>query len=421
MRSPAPRAVALSLAALLACAMIPAGSFAAFEDTGAAARAIGMGNAFTALADDAQAGYYNPAGLALVERPHLISSYGRLHMGLDDGSRISSGFLGWAQPAGRLGGLGVSWTNMSLTGDYTEHAFRLSWGRDFGERWTLGSGFNYMMIKVGQDEYTALDPVFNYGAKGSVSGLGLDAGALYKLLPNLRAGMAVKDLNRPDLGFGGKARQPVGLKLGVAYTGEALNAALDVLYRDRDVKVYAGVEKAELAERFAVRGGLGLGNREYANLSFGLGFVEKRFKADYAFLYPLSGLGAAMGTHRLALTIMFGAPPEKPPPPEVVIERDRVTELAEELKQLKSHIKKLETAPRPAPKPRRRRAKPKKGPPPPAWPKRHVVKRGDNLRSLAVQYYGDSKGWIDIYKANRRVIGPEGDLPIGRRIIIPKR
>src|SRR5690349_9080042 len=61
---------------------------AAFEDNGTGARPTGLGNAYTALADDVLALYYNPAGLARVQQVEASSEYSRLYNGLSDGSRI---------------------------------------------------------------------------------------------------------------------------------------------------------------------------------------------------------------------------------------------------------------------------------------------------------------------------------------------
>ena len=52
----------------------PAVVRAAYEDVGVSARATGFGNAFTAVADDAYAIHYNPAGLGLLYRPELATS-----------------------------------------------------------------------------------------------------------------------------------------------------------------------------------------------------------------------------------------------------------------------------------------------------------------------------------------------------------
>ena len=64
----------LILAALVAAGASPA--FAALSNTlGAGAKATGYGGAFTAIADDFSATYYNPAGLAAVKHRELVSGW----------------------------------------------------------------------------------------------------------------------------------------------------------------------------------------------------------------------------------------------------------------------------------------------------------------------------------------------------------
>src|SRR5215467_15040209 len=70
-------AKALALAGLL---LAPAR--AAFEDTGWGARPVGMGGAFTAIADDSNAPLYNPAGLVQVQWNEVSAMYSRLFSGL---------------------------------------------------------------------------------------------------------------------------------------------------------------------------------------------------------------------------------------------------------------------------------------------------------------------------------------------------
>src|ERR1035437_10950614 len=67
------------LIALLA----PAASlFAAFLDDGWGARPIGMGGAFTAIADDSNAPMYNPAGIVQVQWHEMSAMYAQLFSGL---------------------------------------------------------------------------------------------------------------------------------------------------------------------------------------------------------------------------------------------------------------------------------------------------------------------------------------------------
>ncbi|MCB4791179.1 MAG: LysM peptidoglycan-binding domain-containing protein [Elusimicrobia bacterium] len=64
-----------------------------YDDTGAGARAMGMGNAFTALADDPFCIYYNPAGLGFIRQSQIGADYGKLWVGLDDNSDLSTSFI----------------------------------------------------------------------------------------------------------------------------------------------------------------------------------------------------------------------------------------------------------------------------------------------------------------------------------------
>jgi long-subunit fatty acid transport protein len=80
-----------ALAQALLCALLAAApARAAYEDLGIGARAPGMGNAFTALADDVHAVHYNPAGLSHLDRGQLSTSYSKLYMGLSDGSNLGA-------------------------------------------------------------------------------------------------------------------------------------------------------------------------------------------------------------------------------------------------------------------------------------------------------------------------------------------
>ncbi|HBL16903.1 MAG: hypothetical protein A2X36_08145 [Elusimicrobia bacterium GWA2_69_24] len=416
---------------LLGALLSPGGAaFAAFEDIGAAARGVGMGNAFTGLADDAQAGYYNPAGLAQMRGPELVTSYGRLHLGLDDGSALAASYLGYAQPLPPgWGTASVSWSQFSLLGYYQEQAIRMSYGRPLGARWKLGATVKWLSIKVTQDDFTASDPVFDYGAKDSVSAFGFDAGALYQPFRRLRFGLALQDLNRPDLGFGGESRLPVGLRAGAAYPGDRLMLALDVCHRDGELKVYTGAERWDLGRRFALRGGLGVGTRQFSNLSVGMGFKERHLRIDYAFLYPLSGLTGTAGTHRVALSLRWGRAAQPETLPEDESRKDRLAELADELSRIKEKLEAVESsataraaAPPPEPPPAPKvKAAPKRPPPPekPARPTQHAVQSGDSLRSLAVQYYGDPARWVDLYRANRGQVGADGDLKPGQTLMLP--
>src|SRR5262245_15145100 len=90
--------LALFLSLLLLVQFPVSTSFASFEDTEAGARAPGMADVFTAVADDADAIAYNPAGLIQLQDGQITSQYGEVVKGLDDDSSLGTTYLGYAHP-----------------------------------------------------------------------------------------------------------------------------------------------------------------------------------------------------------------------------------------------------------------------------------------------------------------------------------
>jgi len=73
------------------------------------ARAIGMGGAFVAVADDYSACYYNPAGLINISSSEIGSMYTDLYgLGL-----LSQSFIGYVEPDRGMGSGGISWSHLS--------------------------------------------------------------------------------------------------------------------------------------------------------------------------------------------------------------------------------------------------------------------------------------------------------------------
>jgi len=296
-------------------------SWADFEDLGVGARPIGMGNAYTALADDVNAVYYNPAGLAQLDECQFTSGYGKLYWGLDDGSSLGGGFVGYAHPLYHWGTLGAGWLNLGLQGLYQENSFIFSYGNNLNKR--LLAGFNLKMLykKYGKNPYTenALidggpatsgerDPVFSKGY--SKTGFSSDLGLLYRFNREYSLGLVLIDINQPHMDLkNSKSRVPIGVRSGFLYNSDFLTFAFDTAFRSGDVNVYSGVEKWFLKRTFGARAGLGVGSRSFSNLALGASYTKYLFQLDYAFIYPLSGIRDTYGSHRISLTLRFG--PEK--------------------------------------------------------------------------------------------------------------
>ena len=91
---------------------------AEFLSHGVGARALGMGSAFVAIADDATATYWNPAGLTKVKK-HSFSAMYADTFSTGDGNWLSRGlvsynFLNYVYQIEDIGSLGLSWIRLGV-------------------------------------------------------------------------------------------------------------------------------------------------------------------------------------------------------------------------------------------------------------------------------------------------------------------
>ena len=300
---------------------------AAFEDTGWGARPIGMGGAFSAVADDSNAPLYNPAGLVQIQWNELSASYGQLFSGLtlysgNDSTggntvHLDQSYLSFmAKPIPHVGSLGVSWASFNTTGLYREDTVMLSYARNVGDfipaldnMLAFGINAKYLHRGISLDALTVNDPVF---AGGDTAQAGtFDAGFLFKpddgALEGLRIALVGQNLTEPNVGFQEVDRVPAEYRLGFAYQSKMrpwLVPALDLTRRDGVSEADAGVESWLFHDTLGLRAGVGrdsgsAGISYYQTINKKLGF---RF--DYGFQMPFYVQGSA-GNQRLALTVYF--------------------------------------------------------------------------------------------------------------------
>ena len=91
---------------------------AEFLSHGVGARALGMGSAFVAIADDATATYWNPAGLTKVKK-HSFSAMYSDTFSTGDGTWLSRGlvaynFVNYVYQIEDIGSLGLSWIRLGV-------------------------------------------------------------------------------------------------------------------------------------------------------------------------------------------------------------------------------------------------------------------------------------------------------------------
>jgi len=188
-------------------------STAQFLRIGQGARAEGMGGAFTAIANDVSATYWNPAGLAQVTK----KQFGFNHLEFIED--ISSQNIGLVIPVnGVNGSLGANITyvdmgtiirrdanNASDSGDSDVNAYSatLAWGQALGSQFALGGGVKFLNQNLAGEED---------------SGIAIDIGALFYPVPDkFSIGLAFQNIGS-KLKVGTREEDlPQTIRVGGAY------------------------------------------------------------------------------------------------------------------------------------------------------------------------------------------------------------
>lgn len=189
---------------------IHAASGASFLKIGVGARALGMGGAYTAVANDATALYWNPGGLARMERKELSLTHAASF------AETSFDFVGYAHPT-RVGTFAFSGLHLSqgaldgrddnrnAAGSFTasDSAATLAFARAVTSK-----------INVGASAKLIRQTIANENAQGVAFDLGLTANTPVK---NLTVGAAALNLG-PGMKFVQESYSlPLTLSVGTAY------------------------------------------------------------------------------------------------------------------------------------------------------------------------------------------------------------
>lgn len=272
---------------------------------GVGARALGMGGAFTAVANDLTAGYWNPAGLTWT-RGWQIG--GMFSGGMDVDRKYNQ--IGFARNAG-WGAYGFNWLNAGMTDidqrdgmgaqignfDFNDNAFMLS----LAKQWDIASfGLTGKYLHEGVGANVAP------GTDDAINGYGVDFGFGLQLTDEIRFGLNVQDMVG-KLGSVDEVQDiPTDLRMGLAaWPIQGLTAAFDVekVQDEEDWKFHLGGEyRIPLNEDLgcAVRAGLNDGH-----FAAGLGFRVRFLDFDYA--YVNDNQAFLNENHRFSVALKFGA------------------------------------------------------------------------------------------------------------------
>lgn len=290
-------------------------AFALFDTSYWGVRALGMGGAYTAVSDDADAAAYNVAGIAQLDKPEITFTSVRLFSGLD-GFDIGTDYLGGVYPISeKYGSVSAGWAFVGDAGLRREDSVNIGYARTLDDLIGLIAEIDWMSVYAGVNfRYlrTETKSVTHNGAllgDLSNSAFAFDAGLLLKFKYGISFGYSGKYLNAPAIGYKFEdSVKPTNI-FGLAYYAEELpilgiphfTIALDYQIRDEDNMFMGGIESIILNERLALRAG---GWEDQIN--FGLGyyfdFLGTNLTVNYAFGLPL-GIQSSAGSHFLSINV----------------------------------------------------------------------------------------------------------------------
>lgn len=297
------------------------------------ARASGMGVAFTSVADDATASYWNPAGLAFVaeDKKELTLQHSQWLPQLADDLYYE--FLGYAQQIDGWGGVGGNITFMSM-GEQQEieeggtepigefYSYGISADAAFGTEVAPG-------LAVGLGLKSIYDHLY-YKDNGKGSSFAVDLGVLYNMpeqsFGRLSVGATLTNLG-PNMSYGGNSENnplPRKFKFGLAWVpfeDELLSLLVAADYTkllvdiEDDIGEEVGDNKWGTGAEFwyyqllALRAGYvhdTEGETTISGVTFGAGLQWNDFQLDMAFIPVEESLqGSGKYNQKYSLTLRF--------------------------------------------------------------------------------------------------------------------
>jgi len=278
-------------------------SAATFLKISVDARAAGMGEAYTGLAEGASSIYYNPAGLMQNKTKEATFMHNEYFEG------INHEFVGYVQPIeDRVVGVGIvglfiddiprKTKAMVLDeGSFESNDYCLIFSLGQKIKEDISGGLSLKIIRQKLDNERGI-------------GVGVDVGLLYKDYPTERVniGVVLQNIGQKMKIYKERFSLPTTLKVGIVYRLQSDKLLLvgDIKKPyDNEASIHLGLEY-QIIKAVLLRGGYrykidNLANEPLTDLTCGAGFTIKDFRLDYAFI-PYDKFE---DTHRISLTRSF--------------------------------------------------------------------------------------------------------------------
>jgi hypothetical protein len=258
---------------------------ASFDDYEPSARARSMGGAFYSSSNDANAIFYNPAGLQFAGNS-IVGNYTKV-FGNDFQVLNAIGFsFELPKKFGTMGfgfqSLNVTYMDVTLTSEKTyslSHSFTLM--KDYHSELHFGYTANLYSLSI--------------NTFGSQNSFGIDIGALAVLHQRTKFGFAVTNLNNPKVGEDNTHELPRKFAIAIAYEpyyGVTTALEMKKTFDREETEIHTGLEY-EVIPALTLRTGV---RNHPTSYSAGLGLNIKDILFDYA--YSTHEIG---GTHHFAI------------------------------------------------------------------------------------------------------------------------
>jgi len=291
----------------------PGTAGANFLEIGAGPRAVAMGEAHTAVADDAYAGYWNPAGLSSLKYPEAALMHNQIGQG------ITQQYIAYGRPLGPRHALAGSLTRLSAgtiesydangarrgSADASDTAVAVSYGHLLGlssaraPEVRLGAGGRWIEESLVTAKASTFAGDFGLMLARFDNAFG-DSARGFKL------GLAVRNIG-PGLKFHSERTPlPRTYSAGLAWEGQPWGDPVTFAFDlkspiDGDLAASFGLEYW-VRRVWALRCGYISGQDSGLGLRIGMGVRLKRVTIDYA----MAGFGGLGDMHRFGISYRFG-------------------------------------------------------------------------------------------------------------------
>jgi len=262
---------------IILASLLSGAARADFRHTQRGPRPGAMGSAFVGVADDANAIYWNPAGMVLVERFEITGCRSSLY----DVAELSNDYIASVYSLGSTGlAFGASWTRLELEDIYHEDTVNLGLAAAIPglDGFSIGAaGKIFTLAAPGYEKYN--DPAY----EGSVNKFSFDLAAYYHSPGRKWAiGVVVYNVNEPKLQLLKTTNEPDPVfreyAIGASYMfSDLLLVSYDLRSRYGELSNVVGRIGSEIwfFDAVALRGGF-----EQENLTAGIGLKGKRWQID---------------------------------------------------------------------------------------------------------------------------------------------